>query len=258
MMDDDSSNDDSFEQHLLYDNVIDQGEDDRLQEMLLVALVEAILHDDDDNNQMIHGGSVPGKSRNINRNREAFDAHLNADYFDHHPTYSLMHFRQRFRMERSLYLQIEQQLQQSYRFFMQRADATGLLGISTRQKNITAIRMLAAGCSSDDVDDRSRIAESTMLDILDCFCAAIIEQYGEEFLREPTEDDLLHISSFGIVIFTVADIAVVLPMTGVMSTGTDVVVANTSTSGVMSTGTDVVVVDTSTTGVKFTSTYFWM
>jgi Plant transposon protein len=96
-------------------------------------------------------------------------------------------------MNRTLYIEIENRLQVSYRFFTQRADATGLLGISSRQKITTAIRMLAVGCSSDDVDDRSRIAESTMLEILDCFCSAIIEQYGEEYLREPTEADLARI-----------------------------------------------------------------
>jgi hypothetical protein len=32
-----------------------------------------------------------------------------------------------------------------------------------------------------------------MLDILKCFCSAIIEQYGEEFLREPTAEDLQQI-----------------------------------------------------------------
>ena len=87
-------------------------------------------------------------------------------------------------MKQTLYLQIERRLTSNYRFFTQRVDATGILGISPRQKIMTAIRLSATGCSSDDVDDRSRIAESTMLDILDCFCAAIIEQYGEEFLRE--------------------------------------------------------------------------
>ena len=93
-------------------------------------------------------------------------------------------------MKQTLYLQIERWLISNYRFLTQRVDATGILGISPRQKIMTAIRLLATGCSSDDVDDRSRIAESTMLDILDCFCAAIIEQYGKEFLREPTEHDL--------------------------------------------------------------------
>lgn len=193
-MDNDSSSDESHENRFIHEHILDQGAD---QDLLFLALIDEILSDDDDDNNdvppTVHGGSAPGRAPNINRNRGVFEAHLNADYFGDNPTYSLKHFRRRFRMSRRLYLQIERRLQSSYLFFTQRADATGLLGISTRQKIITAIRMLAAGCSSDDVDDRSRIAESTMLEILDCFCAAIVEQYGAEFLREPTEDDLVQI-----------------------------------------------------------------
>ena len=192
-MNDISSSDESSEENVLVDIVINQVVDEE-QDVLLLALIEAIL--DDDNDDIIptfRGGSIPGKSRNIDQNRSAFDAHLNADYFDNNPTYNLSVFRRRFRMNRSLYLEIENCLQITYQFFTQKADATGLLGISSRQKVTTALRMLAIGCSSDDVDDRFHIAESTMLEILDCFCSAIIEQYGEEFLREPTEVDLARI-----------------------------------------------------------------
>ena len=191
-MENNSSSDDSFEEQFLYDNVIDPVADNEF-DTLVFTLLNEVLQDNEDEARPNRGGSIPGKSRNINRNREASEILLNADYFDDNPTYGLKHFRRRFRMHRTLYLQIEERLRSNYIFFTQRADATGMLGISTRQKVATAIRMLAAGCSSDDVDDRSRIAESTMLEILDCFCAAIIEQYGEEFLREPTEDDLIQI-----------------------------------------------------------------
>ena len=187
----DSSSDESFDEDFINDITMNEEVEEE-QHQLLLAFVDFVFGDNEDE-PVIRGGSVPGKASNIDRNRRAFDVQLNRDYFDDNPTYDLDTFRRRFRMRRELYLQIETQLQQSYRFFTQRADATGMLGISSRLKIITAIRMLANGCSSDDFDDRSRIAESTMLEVLDCFCAAIIEQYSEEFLREPTEDDLVQI-----------------------------------------------------------------
>jgi Plant transposon protein len=187
----DSSSDESFDEDFINDITMNEEVEEE-QHQLLLAFVDLVFGDNEDE-PVIRGGSVQGKAGNIDRNRRAFDVQLNRDYFDDNPTYDLDTFRRRFRMRRELYLQIETRLQQSYRFFTQRADATGMLGISSRLKIITAIRMLANGCSSDDFDDRSRIAESTMLEVLDCFCAAIIEQYSEEFLREPTEDDLVQI-----------------------------------------------------------------
>ena len=130
-MDNDSSSDESHENRFIHEHILDQGED---QDLLFLALIDAILSDDDDDNNdvppTVHGGSAPGRAPNINRNRGVFEAHLNADYFGDNPTYSLKHFRRRFRMSRRLYLQIERRLQSSYIFFTQRADATGLLGIN--------------------------------------------------------------------------------------------------------------------------------
>lgn len=183
----DLSSDESTDENFINDIMNQEVEDE--QHQLLLAIVDLVYGDDEDEPAK-RGGSLPGKAKNINRNRQLFDLQLNADYFDENPTYDLPTFRRRFRMRRELFLQIEERLQQSYRFFTQRADATGMLGISCRQKVVTAIRMLATGCSGDDVDDRSRIAESTMLEILDCFCNAIIEQYSGDFLREPSAEDL--------------------------------------------------------------------
>ena len=116
LSDNDSSSNESFDENILHDIIVDQGDD---QYELLIALIVAILSDDNDDNNdtpKIRGGSLPGKSRNINRNRGVFEALLNEDYFGEDPTYNHQHFRRRFRMSRPLYLQIENQLQSSYRF----------------------------------------------------------------------------------------------------------------------------------------------
>ena len=57
------------------------------------------------NNQVIHGGSVPGRSV-INRDRESADCRLFNDYFSETPLYNDVMFRRRYRMSRSLFLRI--------------------------------------------------------------------------------------------------------------------------------------------------------
>mgnify|MGYP006201439019 FL=1 len=50
--------------------------------------------------------------------------------------------------------------------------------------------MLAYGTSADQLDDLTRMAESTTLHNLKVFCNSIISRYGTEYLRAPTKDDM--------------------------------------------------------------------
>ena len=118
-MDSDSSSDDN---NNIADNMSEDEVDDMEYDVLLVVLLCAILSGND-NKPTTHGGSLPGKLPNRYRNREAFEAQLNADYFDENPTYDLDLFERRFRMKQTLYLQIERRLTSNYRFFTQRVDA---------------------------------------------------------------------------------------------------------------------------------------
>ena len=66
----------------------------------------------------------------------------------------------------------------------------GLVGFSPHQKLTSALRMLAYGTSADQLDDLTRMAESTTLHNLKVFCNSIISRYGQEYLRAPTKDDM--------------------------------------------------------------------
>ena len=136
------------------------------------------------------GGSKVGKASNLNRFRTDYDKLLKKDYFGENPIYSSAMFRRRFRMRRSLFEKILDDLVSSDSYFSQKKDALGLLGFSPHQKLTSALRMLAYGTSADQLDDLTRMSESTTLNNLQHFCNAIINRYGKEYLRAPTKEDL--------------------------------------------------------------------
>ena len=132
----------------------------------------------------------PGKKPNLDRKRQLYGKLLHQDYFAENPTYSAKHFRRRFRMRRQLFLAIIEAVENHDPYFAQKRDCTGLLGFTANQKCAAAVRLLASGTSADEMDDRYRLAESTMLETLRRFCLSVIEIYGDQYLRSPNEDDL--------------------------------------------------------------------
>ncbi|XP_020254166.1 uncharacterized protein LOC109831244 [Asparagus officinalis] len=69
-------------------------------------------------------------------------------------------------------------------------DGVGKLGLSTLQKLTTTFHMLAYGTSEDSINEYVRIGESTVIVCLKRFCRAIVEVYGDEYLRTPNVDDV--------------------------------------------------------------------
>ena len=84
-----------------------------------------------------------GKASNLNRFRTDYDKLLKKDYFGENPIYLSAMFRRRFRMRRSLFEKILDDLVSSDSYFSQKKDALGLLGFSPHQKLTSALRMLA-------------------------------------------------------------------------------------------------------------------
>lgn len=111
------------------------------------------------------------------------------------PRFNEVKFRRRFRMQRSLFLRISEDLENNGKYFQQRADATGLMGYSSWRKCTAALRQLAYGVSSDILEESIRIGASTSLKCVKQFCEEIVELYEEEYLRTPTEEDLRRILS---------------------------------------------------------------
>jgi hypothetical protein len=141
--------------------------------------------------QSTWGGSKPGRSPNIERDREFFHQVLMRDYFVEQPTYHANFFRRCFRIRRELFLHIQHDL---LRFhgdkFSQKRDALGKLGFSPEQKFTSALRILAYGSSANRNDEYIRMGESTSLLYLKLFCKGVIDIYGSFYLLKPTADDL--------------------------------------------------------------------
>ena len=76
-------------------------------------------------------------------------------------------------------------------YFMQKNDACGLIGLSSRQKITAALRMLALGVCADAMDDYCRTSESTAMECMKRFCVAMHAEFGEYHLRQPTRADFL-------------------------------------------------------------------
>ncbi|KAK9060749.1 hypothetical protein SSX86_021455 [Deinandra increscens subsp. villosa] len=148
------------------------------------------------------GPSQPRKKRReINREREKGDVGLFNDYFAEKPVYHEGLFRRRYRMTRRLYNRIAadittEGMSVNWRYFTQRRDAAGRLGLSTNQKITCALRQLAYGASADQCDEYIRIGESTAIKRLHNFCRSIVEIYRDKYLRRPTQEDVDRLTAF--------------------------------------------------------------
>uniref|UniRef100_A0A0D3CLY0 Myb-like domain-containing protein n=1 Tax=Brassica oleracea var. oleracea TaxID=109376 RepID=A0A0D3CLY0_BRAOL len=100
-------------------------------------------------------------------------------------TYPSQIFRLRFRMNKSLFMRIVDQLSAEISYFQQRRDATGRFSHSLLQKATAAIHMMAYGCPTDAVDEYLRLGETTALLCLEHFVEGIINLFGYEYLRRP-------------------------------------------------------------------------
>ncbi|XP_048613500.1 uncharacterized protein LOC106422421 [Brassica napus] len=133
----------------------------------------------------------------IERDRERGHNQLWKDYFIENPTYPPEMFRRRFRMNKPLFLRIVERLSSEVPYFQQTRDAAGRYGLSPLQKCTTAIRMLAYGQSGDTYDEYLRLGDSTSRLCLANFTDAIIQLFGDEYLRRPTPDDLQRLLDVG-------------------------------------------------------------
>jgi hypothetical protein len=111
------------------------------------------------------------------------------DYFLENPTYDSVKFRMRFRMQRELFLLIVQEVCAYDDWFVQKRDAMGRLGLSSLQKCIFAIRMLAYGTPADVTDEYCRIGESTTIEAMKRFTMAVRVCFESTFLRQPSFAD---------------------------------------------------------------------
>ena len=100
-------------------------------------------------------------------------------------------------MQRSLFLHTVDAVREHDNYFVQKMDDINKLGLSSLQKVVAAFRMLAYGTSAVSTDEYVRIGESTVIECLKRFCRAIVEVYGDEYLRSPNADDVVRLLQKG-------------------------------------------------------------
>ena|SRR5690349_7193883 len=148
------------------------------------------ISSEEENNSGHVGGSATGRMPNKKRFRQEGARRLHADYFCDNPIYDAHDFRRRFRMRKQLFMRVHDAILLEEPYFIQRADACGLMGLHSLQKMTAALRMLTYASAADTLDDTMRMGEATVLESVKYFTAAVIKTFGGEYLREPTADDL--------------------------------------------------------------------
>ncbi|XP_071728710.1 uncharacterized protein [Rutidosis leptorrhynchoides] len=141
--------------------------------------------------------------RYLQRDRQGRARALWNDYFSDYPTFSADYFRNHFRMSKPLFLRIcqgilnfsQSPVPKYFSYFIQRRDATGLLGFNIVQKNTSAIRQLAYAASADVFDEYLHMSEQTSYDCLNNFCKCVFHMYGPEYLRKPNAQDVQRLTT---------------------------------------------------------------
>jgi hypothetical protein len=171
------------------DNIMNQffeDDDESDDDALILSL---IAHDEQEQRRKKRRrGSVPGREV-VYRGIHAGNLRIVVDYFADVPVYNDKIFRRRFRMSRNLFLRIVNGVEAHDDYFRQRPNAVGLLGATALQKVVGSIRMLAYDVPADSMDEVVRLAESTMIEAFKHFVEAVVDVYGDQYLRAPNEED---------------------------------------------------------------------
>ena len=137
------------------------------------------------------GGSKPRREY-VFRDREHHHDLLYRDYFSERPTFGAVKFRRCFKMRRDLFVRIMDGVSSYGPWFLQKRNALGRLDVSTLQKCVAAMRMLAYGVAADAYDDYFRLGESTVSECMKMFVITVWGCFEGTYLRQPMREDLLH------------------------------------------------------------------
>jgi hypothetical protein len=166
-------------------------DDDEEEEMALRVLIGQLGMENKVQERRSHGGSRPGKRANIDREREIGHDRIMKDYFGEDPVYPPHIFQRHFQMQRCLFLRIMHEVCAFDSYFVHKRNAAGTLELSSVQKCMAALYMLAYGTSSDAVDEYCRLSESTAMEAMRRFVVAIMACFESRYLRQPTREDIV-------------------------------------------------------------------
>ncbi|XP_071729362.1 uncharacterized protein [Rutidosis leptorrhynchoides] len=132
--------------------------------------------------------------------RAHYDAHnrLMDDYFDEGCKYTEDQLKRRFRMCRSVFLRVMNDilnydvnpLPTHFIWFHRRQDSRGMWSISPHLKITAALRQLAYGYTPDALDEYLQMSERVGRESLLNFTMCIIDLYNTDYLREPSLHDI--------------------------------------------------------------------
>lgn len=165
-------------------------EDEREDLLVLRAAADIMSADSPAPPTKKQGGSRPGRRPNLDRDHAAGHKRLMDDYYGETPIYPAAIFRRRFRMSRRVFDRVLHGAIARDSYFELKRDATGKEGLSPHQKVTSALRMFCYGVAADATDEYVRIGGSTAQESFERLAKAIILEFGDEYLRQPTAEDI--------------------------------------------------------------------
>ncbi|XP_042973083.1 uncharacterized protein LOC122304885 [Carya illinoinensis] len=150
---------------------------------------DVVLNDEADRQSSRHHGN---RQRRKFIRRDHIQGHecLFCSYFTENPIYPSNLFRMRFRMSHPLFLHILNEVEFYEPFFIQKRDNAERLSLSSMQKIIAALRILAYEITGDFMDEYIRIGENTVMESLKKFSKTIVSVFLDEYLRSPNFSDI--------------------------------------------------------------------
>jgi hypothetical protein len=100
-------------------------------------------------------------------------------------------------MKHHVFVRITNAIEEHDDYFVQKRNATGILGLSCLQKVVAAFWMIAYGVTADATDDYIRIRESTALESLRRFVIAVVKVFGPKYMRLPNKQDTARLHAIG-------------------------------------------------------------
>jgi len=128
-------------------------------------------------------------------NHSNFNFYDAFDFDDDTPVFAFSEtqFQRRFKMSCCLFLRIANIVEAHNPYFKQRIDALSILGLFCLQKVTATHIILAYGIPTDLTDEYLQIGESTAIESLRAFVKAIVEVFGDWYLRAPNEADIFRL-----------------------------------------------------------------
>nr|GEX43915.1 hypothetical protein [Tanacetum cinerariifolium] len=99
-------------------------------------------------------------------------------------------------MSRCLFTRIVREVTDNVSYFQQSSDCTGKVCLSALMKCASAIHQLEYDTVRDALDEYLQLSVKTSRDCLEIFCKAIIDLYGKELLRKPSQTDVEKLHAF--------------------------------------------------------------